>query len=74
MFFKYRLAKNKRKYLNYSWELYPLGLTPIPIGERRRTINNVKKANWKGWPHEAAKRAVTQDLHERFWLLVLIFR
>ena len=43
MFFTYRLAKNKRKYLNYSWELYPLGLTPIAIVERRRTINNVKK-------------------------------
>ena len=43
MFFTYRLAKNKRKYLKYSWELYPLGLTPITIVERRRTINNVKK-------------------------------
>ena len=43
MFYTCRLAKNKRKYLNYSWELYPLGLTPITIVKRRRTINNVKK-------------------------------
>ena len=43
MFFTYRLAKNKRKYLKYCWGLYPLGLRPIKIVERRRTINNVKK-------------------------------
>ena len=43
MFFAYRLAKNKRKYLKYYWRLYPLGLRPIKTVERRKTINNVKK-------------------------------
>ena len=43
MFFAYLLAKNKLKYLKYCWGLYPLGLRPITIVERRTTINNVKK-------------------------------
>ena len=42
-FFTYRLAKNKLKYLKYCWGLYPLGLRPITIVERRGNINNVKK-------------------------------
>ena len=47
MFFTYRLAKNKLKYLKYCWGLYPLGLRPITIVERRRNINNVKKKKRK---------------------------
>ena len=48
MFFTYRLAKNKRKYLKYCWGLYPLGLRPITTVERRKTINSVKKKKKKG--------------------------
>ena len=47
MFFTYRLAKNKLKYLKYCWGLYPLGLRPITTVERRRYINNVKKKKGK---------------------------
>ena len=47
MFFTYRLAKNKRKYLKYCWGLYPLGLRPITTVERRKTINSVKKKKKK---------------------------